>query len=197
MRLTPSGHLVATMPVIAKARMTKSGQRIIEINASDQIVDTEGDVILQSALLNSADEFVRSGVLDLDHISEIGERLGIARPLDYIIGTPLAAYAGDDKRTNVTGLILQGRAKADEFWDSLTDGVRWAASIYGFPHHDGLIRVADDPDHELVKRTGARRFVVTGIYWRSLAITRNPICYSVNRARVLTYADAAGLRRAA
>lgn len=183
--LLHNGSITASISVLVKSRISKSGQRLIDICASAQVVDLEGDVIMQSALLNSAAEFIRSGAIDLDHLAEIGERLGVKNPLSYIIGVPLAAYDGGDLQTNVTGLIHEGREKADDFWDSLTAGVPWRASIYGYPHGNGLIKAADYPGHHLVKATGASRYVVTGISWRSLAMTRNPICRSLGIARVI------------
>ena len=62
MRLTTeqlAKAVCVSVPTIIKSRVEKaSGRRIVEVEASSQEVDSEGDVILQSALLNSAQEFV-------------------------------------------------------------------------------------------------------------------------------------------
>ena len=173
--------LCVSLPVIIKAR-EDGDRRIVEVEASNQFCDSEGDVILQQALLNSADSFVKSGHLDIDHLSEIGERLGIQRPTDYIVGVPTEVKDLGGGRTGVIGeLHKKGRAKADELWESLKADppVRWQASIYGFPVPGQVIdaRVSKAQD-----TMGATRFLVKGIDWRSLAFTRNPINTSIKGA---------------
>ena len=75
------------LPMIVKAR-PDLGERVIEVEASNQAVDSEGDVVLQAALLGSADAFLRKGHIDIDHISEIGSRYGIRNTGDFVIGKP-------------------------------------------------------------------------------------------------------------
>ena len=47
----------------------QDGRRIIEFECSNSECDLEGDVILQKALMDSKDSFLRSGHLDLEHYS--------------------------------------------------------------------------------------------------------------------------------
>lgn len=148
-------------------------------------------------MLGSADEFVRSYHYGVDYFSEISDRLGIARPTDYIIGSPLQAYAGAGTTTITRGLI-NARPKGNEFWDSLhvDPPVRWCASIYCFPPEGTLIDAREHPGHPLVKRTGAGRFGVTQLKWVSLAFTLSPINTAIRGyARVMS--DAQDIRRAA
>lgn len=178
--------LCIQVSAIVKAR--PGDERIIEVEASNQFVDSEGDVILQRALLDSAESFVKSGHLDIDHLSEIGERMGLARPSDYIVGVPTEVKDLGDGRTGVIGQLHKaGRTKADEVWDSLKADppVRWQASIYGFPVPGEVIdaRVA----RASVDLMGATRFLVKSLDWRSLALTRNPINTSIKgSARIVT-----------
>jgi hypothetical protein len=178
--------LCIQMPVVIKAR-ADGDRRMVEVEASNQVVDSEGDVILQRALLDSADRFVKTGHLDIDHISEIGDRLGIPNPTDFIVGVPTEVKDLGDGRTGVVGeLHKKGRAKADELWDSLKaePPVRWQASIYGFPVPGAVVdaRVAKAED-----LMGATRFLVKSLEWRSLAFTRNPVNTAIKgAARVVT-----------
>lgn len=172
------------LPVVIKAR-EQDGKRLVEVEASNEAVDSEGDVILQQALLGSAKSFIRSGHLDIDHLSEIGDRLGIQRPSDYIVGVPTEVKDLGDGRTGVVGQ-LNNSVKAAEIWDSLhlDPPVRWQASIYGFPHQDAVV---DARVTKAGNSMGATRFLVKALDWRSLAFTRNPINTSIKgSARVVT-----------
>lgn len=166
--------LCIDIPVLIKAR-TEGDRRLVEVEASNEQEDGEGDVIKQMALLDSAAAFVSTGHLDIDHYSEIGERIGISNPTDYIVGVPLEVKDMGKGVTAVRGeLHKAGRPKTDELWSGLTANppVRWRASIYGFPKA-GMVE-----DCRVSKGNGPgspKRFIVKGLHWRSLAFTRNPV----------------------
>lgn len=177
--------LVIQFPGIIKAR-TEGDRRLVEIPCSNEAVDSEGDVIMQAALLDSGPSFLRRGHLDIDHISELGERLGIRNSSDYIIGNPLEVKDLGKGETSVLGELQRDRPKADEVWRGLTatPSVRWQASIYGFPLPGSVIdaRVAKGGESMM----GATRFLVKALDWRSLALTRNPINTNVGASRAMT-----------
>src|SRR5690242_6874067 len=103
--------LCIDIPVLIKAK-TDGDRRLVEVEASNEAVDSEGDIIKQSALLGGASAFVATGHLDIDHYSEIGERLGIANPTDYIVGVPVEVKDLGKGRTGVLGeLHKAGRKK--------------------------------------------------------------------------------------
>ena len=180
MILTPSDAFVLDFSVAVVKASTDNGRRMVEVEASNENVDQEGDVILQDALLNSAGAFIKSGALDIDHLSEFGERMGIPNPASFVIGRPTEVKDLGDKRTSVIGEISKSRDgisrpqqyKFDEFWDSLQcdPPVRWRASVYGFPTPDGIVKCqeTDECTH------GAKRFLIKGFIWKSLAFTRRP-----------------------
>lgn len=183
--------IVASYPCLIKSR-EKDGKRLVEVEASNEKVDSEGDIILQRALLDSADYFVKSGNLDIDHLSELGNRLRIPNPASYIIGRPVEVKDLGHGRTGVVGEISRSKDgkvdpaknKYDEFWESLQrePPVVWQASIYGFPKSD---QVEDCRDGHC--SSGATRFLVKGMEWRSLAFTRNPINTSLKgHAHIVT-----------
>jgi hypothetical protein len=173
------------LPCIIKAvPSTDDGRRMVEVEASCEVEDSEGDRILQKALLNAADEFVRGGHLDIDHLSELGHRFGIRNPEAYIIGRPVAVKDIGDGRTSVVGEIMKGpdgkhdplNNKYDAFWDSLKSNppVKWRASIYGFPVQGETVDCRKSECDGL-----ASRFLVKAMDWRSLAFTRNPVNDSI------------------
>jgi hypothetical protein len=182
--------LIPLGEVVVKARTDSSGKRTVEVEASSEEVDSQGDIVLQRSLLDSADSFVRSGHLDIDHLSEIGSRLGIKNPDSYIVGRPVEVTDLGKKRTGVVGEIMKSLDGAfdpdinrfDSFWKSLQSDppVKWAASIYGFPTD-----IEDCTDKSC--SSGATRYVIKAIDWRSLAFTRNPVNQSLRGyAKVVT-----------
>jgi hypothetical protein len=171
--------IVARLPVVIKAHEeSRSGRRIVEVEASNEAVDADGDIVLQSALLDSARSFIATGHLDIDHKSEFGARLGIPNPTSYIVGRPLDVRKGADGRTMVEGEIsrsLDGHDdpvnhRYDEFWASLRRDppVYWFASIYGWPTD------LEDCSKGACGHTEATRFIIKSLDWRSLAFTQMP-----------------------
>jgi hypothetical protein len=170
--------VVMRLPCIIKAvPMDVSGRRIVEVEASTEEIDWDGDVVLQSALLNAANDFVGFGHLDIDHLSEFGARMGIPDPSSYIVGRPMEVKALDGKRTFVKGEISRSSDgkfdpvanRYDEFWASLQrePPVVWFSSIYGFPTD------LDDCRSGTCK-SGATRYLIKALEWKSLAFTRTP-----------------------
>lgn len=185
--------VVISIPAVIKARPDSSGRRIVEVEASSQEVDSEGDVILQSALMASAQDFVATGCLDIDHLSELGYQMGIPDPASYVVGRPLEVKDIGGGRTSVVGELRRAvdgthdplRHKYDDLWDSLQSNpaVPWYSSIYGFPLPGMMDNCADTKSCEY----GAKRFLIRGINWRSLAFTRRPVNQSLRgRARIIT-----------
>ncbi|MDA8119331.1 MAG: hypothetical protein M0Z85_04610 [Gammaproteobacteria bacterium] len=176
---------VIDIPVLIKSRMDK-GRRLVEVEASNEEADGEGDVILQKALLDSAEAFIKRGHIDIDHISEIGHRLSppVKDPSSFIIGRPIEVKDLGHGRTGVVSEIYRAKDgvsrpeinRYDAFWESLQSPTPtpWRASIYGFP----LAGEVEDCTRAVCP-TGASRWLVKGIDWRSLAFTRNPVNDSI------------------
>jgi len=184
-----SEPFVCNLRALVKGR-TVAGQRMVEVEASVEAEDSEGDLITQKALLDSAKSFLDNGFLDLDHYGEIGHVLGIPNPMSWIIGRPMEVIDGGGGRTLVRGVINThpgghnpDRNKADAFWDTLvcTPPVLWRASVYGIMGSDTI-----DCRQEPVDG-GPARFLVRSFDWRSLAFTRNPINDSIKSyARIIS-----------
>ncbi len=186
--------IVAEIPVLIKALpVGADGRRLVEVEASCEDVDYDGDVILQSALLASAEHFKSIGTLDIDHLSEIGDRLNppIPDPASYIVGRPLEVKALPGNRTSVIGEIRKSRDgtvnpavnRYDELWLSFQSepAVRWYSSVFGY------LRNFDDCRTGVCGKSGAKRFLVKEFEWKSLAFTRSPKNTGLKgEARILT-----------
>lgn len=176
----PADALIVSMPAIVKAHTDSSGRRLIEVDASCEDRDSEGDVIEQKALLDSADTFIKNGHIDIDHISELGARYGIPNPESYVIGRPREVKDYGGGHTGVMWECMRApdghdakKNRFDMFWDSLQTEppMRWQASIYGFPMPDAVVDCRDKGSCE----SGATRFHIKALDWRSLAMTRTPV----------------------
>ena len=185
--------VIIEIPMLIKASVS-DGRRIVELEASNEGVDLEGDKIAQSALMKSRDSFLRSGHLDIEHYSEIGDRLDppIPNPASYIVGRPIDVVDLGNGRTGVVGEIAKSADgsyrpdlyKYDMLWESLNRNppVKWLASIYGYPIPEEVIDCS-----ATTCNNGAKRYYVTGIDWRSLAFCKNPMNnHIVGAARVVS-----------
>lgn len=171
---------------LVKAVASHDGRRLIEVEASNEAVDQEGDVILQKALLDSAADFIARGHIDIDHISEIGDRYGIPDVDSYKIGKPTEVIDLGGGRTAVRAELFKGKFRADEVWESMQGEKpkEWRASIYGFPKDNGVLNAAK-ASHSIAP--DATRYIVTDIDWCSLALTENPVNDSITgHARLVT-----------
>lgn len=172
--------IIIDFPAVIKARTENDGRRLVSVQASVESCDLEGDVILQSALLASADSFVRHGMCDINHFAEIGHKIGVNNPESYIIGRPTKVWDGGETRTFVECEIMRSadgvhdpvKHRYDAFWDTLTSEppVMWRSSIYGFP----LPGAVEDCSTKTCE-SGAWRYLVKGIDWKSLAFTQTPM----------------------
>ena len=174
-------------PAVIKSHIEK-GRRTVWVEASNQEPDSEGDVILQSALLGSAEYFLDQGHIDIDHISEIGARLSppVRDPSAFIIGKPISVEDAGGGRTAVVWELGKG-AKAEEFWSSLLsgEGLPWRASIYGFPLDGGITECQSS-----YCAMGATRYLVKAIQWKSLAMTQHPVNDAIRGAAKVVSAKA-------
>ena len=170
--LAQTESFILDLSVVIKASEA-DGKRLVAVEASNEEVDKEGDVILQKALLDSQDTFLKGGHFDIDHISELGLRMGITNPDRYVIGYPTKVTDLGKGRTGVEGEIFRNKDGScdpnkfiyDSFWTSLQTNppTRWRASIYG------KAREVDTSGKD------APRHVVKAIEWKSLAFTKRPV----------------------
>ena len=178
-----SNGVTINFPVVIKAKASKGG-RFIEVEASNENVDLEGDVILQQALLDAAPGFLASGHLDINHYSEI-----LPDRDKFIIGKPINVFKGDGTSTIVQAKLRQYAVfdpennVSDYVWQCLTTkpDIKWYASVYGIPQdrEDFTYQRIDD-------ETGATRYVIKALEWKSLALTQHPVNNTLTKfARIM------------
>lgn len=154
----------------------EGGERLLYIEASNEDQDRDGEVILQKALADSCEFYLRHGNIDLSHYTIIGAKLGIPDHLSYEIGKPIAARI-DGSRTFVKAQLYRGESamakNAEMVWDSLTKQfppARWYPSVGGKVVHAS---VKIDP------LTKARVGVVDKVIWNNTALDRCPVSKTV------------------
>lgn len=162
-----------SIPTMLKSHAREEGgERCLYIEASNEDVDHQGEVVLQKALTDSKDYFLRHGNIDLSHYTLLGPKHNIPNFLEYEIGRPVEVRTSG-KSTFVKAQLYKGegaRARnADLVWDSLTKQnppSPWFASVGG-----GVLAkaVREDP------LTKARVGVVTAVRWNNLALDRMPV----------------------
>lgn len=160
------GGLLKATPV------EESGRRILYFEASNEDVDHQNEIVLQKALSESADYYLRHGNIDISHYSILGPKANIPDFMTYEIGKPVAVRV-DGKSTFVKSELYQGESpmakNANMVWDSLTKQTppsRWYPSVGGAVLSKS-IRI--DPD------TGAKIGVVDRVRWNNTALDRCPV----------------------
>lgn len=193
--------LLATIPefmsisTLMKARAAvEDGERIIYVEASREKTDQQNEIVLSKALKESADHFLKFGVLDLDHKSmpSVAKMYGIDNPDEWAVGQPMDVRFDGDV-TLVKAKLYSGDTplahRANIVWDGLTKlnpPVRYYASVGGAV----LGReVRTDP------KTRERVAVITKTRWNNLALSLQPVNQHLSSATTMpvgTFAKSLG-----
>lgn len=168
-----------------KARpATEGADRFVFIEASNESLDQQGEVVLAKALADSADYFLRFGNLDIDHYTQIGAKAGIPAYETYEIGRPVEVRA-DAGATFVKGQIYSGSGPAAEranaFWSSLTDispPSRWYPSVGGAVIAKSVVV---DPD------TKMRKAIIDKVRWTNIGFSKTPVNAQVPTAQTVPF----------
>lgn len=156
--------------------MMDGGRRLVFIEASNEANDQQNEVVLEKALSSSSDYYLRYGNLDIDHITQIGAKVGIPDYNLYEIGRPVEARFSDG-RTFVKGEIFSGAGpaaeRANQFWSSLTElnpPARWYPSVGGAV----LERAVEiDPGTKLPKT------IIKRVRWTNIGFSKTPVNQAV------------------
>lgn len=148
------------------------GNYIFEVEASNENLDIQNQIVLQRALMESKDEFLKGGVISFDHLHKRRDEKGnvISDP-SMVIGEPIDVYFDEEnKKTIVKGKLYSNNDKAKDLIKMLKAGsTRVRASVGGiFP--------------QVVKnlKTGVEK--VTHVLWNDLALTTSPVNNTVGSA---------------
>lgn len=150
----------------------ESGRRIVYIEASNEALDQQNEVVMQKALRDSADWFLQYGNLDIDHFTLIGAKTGIPDYSLYEIGRPLEVDFSGSK-TFVKGEIYSGSGpaadRANQFWSSLTEiqpPARWYPSVGGSIMEKAV---------EIDPKSKMRKAMIKKVRWSNIGFSKTPV----------------------
>jgi hypothetical protein len=150
----------------------EAGERFIYIEASNEGVDQQGEIVLSKALADSADFYRKYGNVDLDHWTILGPKSGIQNPMQYEIGKPVDVRI-ERKRTFVKAQLYTGQSdlarNANMVWESMTaisPPARWYPSVGG-----AVLERATEFDPE----TQTRVVAIKAVRWSNIGLSRTPV----------------------
>jgi hypothetical protein len=160
---------------------SEGGRRFLYLEASNEGVDQQAEVIMAKALAESAAFYERYGNCDIDHYSVIGAKMGIPDYTSYEIGRPLEVRQRGDT-TFVKAEIFRGEGKmvekANMFWDSitkLTPPQRWYPSVGGAVLNKSI----------QLDSNGNRRVLIDKVRWSNIGMSRTPVNQHVRECAVI------------
>lgn len=152
--------------------ITEGGERFIYLEASNESLDQQGEVVLAKALADSAAYYLKFGNLDIDHYTQIGARSGIPNYELFEIGRPVDV-AVKDGSTFVKGQIYSGSGpaaeRANSFWSSLTElnpPARWYPSVGGSVIGKSVVI---DPT------TKGKKAMINKVRWTNIGFSKTPV----------------------
>lgn len=152
--------------------ITEGGDRFIYLEASNESLDQQGEVVLAKALSDSAAYYLKFGNLDIDHYTQIGARAGIPNYELFEIGRPVDVTVKDGT-TFVKGQIYSGTGpaaeRANSFWSSLTElnpPARWYPSVGGSVIGKSVVI---DP------KTKGKKAMINKVRWTNIGFSKTPV----------------------
>lgn len=159
----------------------EGGKRILYLEASNEDVDLQGEIVLQKALVDSTPYFLRHGNIDLGHFSILGPKHGIPNYMDYEVGKPIDVRT-QGRQTLVKCELYTGESasarNATTVWESLTKQkppMPWFPSVGG-----GVLAKSIRLDPV----TGDRVAVVEQVRWNNIALDRRPVSRTVGEVSI-------------
>lgn len=175
---------VSISPMLKATPATEGNRRYVYVEASNESVDQQGEIVLAKALENSMAYFQKFGNLDLEHYTQIGARAGIPNHESYEIGVPVEVRI-QKSETFVKGEIYQGDGamaqKANLFWDSMTKinpPKRWYTSVGGAVLAKSM---QFDPGSK------SRVPVIEEVRWSNLAFSATPVNANLKPASLVPF----------
>jgi len=165
--------------IIRKAaeNVDENGNFIFEVEASNENLDLQGQIVLQRALLGSKDHFLSNGVISYDHLHKRrGPDGQVISDPSMVIGEPIEVRT-EGTKTIVKGKLYHNKDIAQELIKMLKAGsTRVKASVGGiFPK---IIKDA---------KSGAEKII--SVLWNDLALTVSPVNNTVSPAFAKSYLE--------
>jgi len=131
----------------------EGGQRIVYLEASNEVEDQDGETVSMGALQSAREFFLAKGVLSWDHQHKI-----LHNP-EFIIGEPLDTKFTDDKRTLIKGFLYEYNEIANGVWNNIRSRARrLGASIGG-----GILKKSREDKW------------IEQVVWDEVALTHKPV----------------------
>ena len=156
----------------SKGKVDDFGNYLFEVEASNENLDLQNQIVLQNALMESKEEFLKGGVISYNHLHKRKDENGnVIADDSMIIGEPVdVRFDEDTKKTIVKGKLYATNEKAKDIIKMLKAGsTRVRASVGGiFP--------------KVIKnvKTGVEK--ITHVLWNDLALTTMPVNNTVGYA---------------
>lgn len=154
--------------ILSKSMETdENGNPIIYAEASNENLDQQEQIVLQRALLESKDYFLKNGVISYDHKHLRRDPSDPDwNPEKYIIGEPIAVEKRGTK-TFVKARLFQSNPIVKELVSKLKDGAKYIRTSVG-----GLRPILAQEFDAKFKRPIEK---VVSVMWNELAITPRPV----------------------
>ena len=156
----------------SKEKVDDFGNYLFEVEASNENLDLQNQIVLQNALMESKEEFLKGGVILYNHLHKRKDEQGnVIADDSMIIGEPVdVRFDEKTKKTIVKGKLYATNERAKEIIKMLKAGsIRVRASVGGiFP--------------KVIKnvKTGVEK--ITHVLWNDLALTTMPVNNTVGYA---------------
>lgn len=145
-------EFLAPIPDVLLKAEEENGKRILYMEASNQSRDDQNETILQKALQDSVDYFMRRGVISWDHLHKLkGDP-------SYIIGEPLDVRFTEDGRTLVKSELYSKNQIANGVWENAQSRARRLGSSVG----GGILKKSDQG-------------YITRVIWDEVALSHKPV----------------------
>ena len=156
----------------SKGKVDDFGNYLFEVEAGNENLDLQNQIVLQNALMESKEEFLKGGVISYNHLHKRKDEQGnVIADDSMIIGEPVdVRFDEDTKKTIVKGKLYATNEKAKDIIKMLKAGsTRVRASVGGiFP--------------KVIKnvKTGVEKII--HVLWNDLALTTMPVNNTVGYA---------------
>ena len=150
----------------------ENGNYKFEVEASNENLDLQNQITLQSALQKSEEYFVTNGVISDDHLHKTRNPDGsVETHKDKIIGEPISVrFDPSTKKTFVKGVLYSGIEAAKPYIDLLKNKSRLVKASIG-----GIM--------PKIKKNADGSETVTSFMWNDLALTCSPVNWTVGSAK--------------
>lgn len=150
----------------------ENGNYVFEVEASNENLDLQNQITLQSALEKSQEYFITNGVISDDHLHKTRNPDGsVETHKERIIGEPVSVrFDPKTKQTFVKGILYKGIEAAKPYIDLLKNKSRLVKASIG-----GIM--------PKIKHNSDGSETVTSFMWNDLALTCSPVNWTVGSAK--------------